>query len=624
MDLVEMLAVVLIVVPIAGALLSLVARGKALTVTVGATAVIISIASLALLIEASPGPFLKEIEASVLYPMGPIMIMVDLLLAALFVYIGWRIRSYVVMGISAANLALALLVDAWTGFQEVSPALVVDHLAVIMVLITSLVGSVIAIYALRYMEHDPHRPRFFAAVLLFLGAMNGAVMSNDMLWLFVFWDLTTLCSFLLIGHTGTDEAKRAARWALTVTLAGGLAFVLGATAAFQLYGSLSLGAFPTSDLGDLALLPLALVAVAAFTKSAQVPFQSWLLGAMVAPTPVSALLHSATMVNLGVYLLIRLSPSISASYYLSVAIALVGGASFLASCILAITQSNAKRVLAWSTIGNLGLITMCVGVSTPLAITAAVVLLLYHSISKALMFLSVGVVKERLGSEDIEDMQGLRTTMPFASLALSLGILTIVLPPFGMFASKWLISGAALTFPLLMFLLAIGFAAMVVFYFKWMGAILSVGPGVRSVPLKGDPLPRTYRWTLGSLMVGAVALSALIGPVLRYLVLPFIDRNFGVSVVTDDLTLFTSSGEFPVFLFLLFAALLFVGVGLLVRPKEGEVTTPYGCGETIPFESRGSYYFGEARVKQGIMITERVGAALIIATLLLPFLLEVV
>ena len=276
----------------------------------------------------------------------------------------------------------------------------------------------------------------------------------------------------------------------------------------------------------MSLLPLSLLAVAAFTKSAQLPFQSWLLGAMVAPTPVSALLHSATMVNLGVYLLLRMSPSIVTATSLNWIIALVGGASFLAASVLAITQSNAKRVLAWSTVGNLGLMTMCVGISTSLAITAAVILLLYHAISKALMFLSVGAVKERIGSEDIESMQGIRTTMPFVSLAIFIGVITIVLPPFGMFASKWLISEAAVTFPFLIFLLAAGFAATFVFYFKWIGTILSAGPGARSVSWKDDPLPRNYKWTLGALMVGAVVLSVLIGPVLRYLIAPFIDRHF--------------------------------------------------------------------------------------------------
>jgi len=149
MDPVELLAVILIVVPILGGLLSLLTRGgSGLKATVAMTTGIISVSSLALFLLISSGTFRSEIEAPSLYPMGPGMIVVDLLLGALFVYIGWRIRSYLVMVIATANLALAILLDALTGFQEVSPALVIDHLAVIMVLITSLIGSIIAIYSL--------------------------------------------------------------------------------------------------------------------------------------------------------------------------------------------------------------------------------------------------------------------------------------------------------------------------------------------------------------------------------------------------------------------------------------------------------------------------------------------
>jgi ech hydrogenase subunit A len=619
-----LLAVILILVPVLGGLISLVQRRRAVLVwTVAVVSLVISLSSVGLLLYLASTSVLV-IDAQDLFPIGPLLIIIDFILLLVFVYIGWRVRSPLVIAFAVANLVLAFALDSWLNFTEASPALLIDNLSVIMALITSIIGSIIAIYALRYMEHDPRQARFFAAVLLFLGAMNGAVFSNDMLWLFLFWDVTTLCSFLLIGHTGTEEAKKAARWALLITLGGGLLFIIGTVLSFHYYGSTALSDLPVAGLAGLSLLPLSFLAVAAFTKSAQFPFQSWLLGAMVAPTPVSALLHSATMVNLGVYLLIRMSPSIVAATSLNWIIALVGGASFLAASLLAITQSNAKRVLAWSTVGNLGLMIMCVGISTSLAITAAVILLLYHAISKALMFLSVGAVKERIGSEDIESMQGIRTTMPFASLAIFIGIITIALPPFGMFASKWLISEAAVTFPFLIFLLAAGFAAIFVFYFKWIGTILSAGAGARSVKWRDDLLPRNYKWTLGALMVGAIGLSILIGPVLRYLIAPFINRHFTLPVGTDDLTLFTAAGEFPVFLVLLFAALIFVGLAFLVRPSKEEVSTPYAGGEDFQFdESRSNYYLSEGTVKQAIAVSEGVGILLVLLILVVPALLEV-
>lgn len=624
----ELLAVILFLVPIIGAAAVMAVRRRKATVGIVATvSVVLVLASLGLLMNLASSSFeVLVIEAQDLYPMGPAMIVADLLLTALFLIIGWRLRSAFIAGAAAINLLLTIWLSIRTDFAETGPAMVIDNLALIMVLITSMVGSVIAIYALRYMRDDQHQPRFFAATLLFLGGMNAAVFSNDLLWLFLFWDVTTLCSFLLIGHTGTEAARSAARRALAITLGGATAFIIAAALALEYYGSMSLQDIPVTGLDGLALMPLALLAVAAFTKSALLPFQSWLLGAMVAPTPVSALLHSATMVNLGVYLLLRLSPSIASATSINWLISLVGGASFLASTVLAMTQSNAKRVLAWSTVGNLGLIAMCVGVSTPLAITAGLILLFYHSISKALMFLSVGAAKERLGSEDIEDMQGMRTTMPFVSAAIFVGVITIILPPFGMFASKWLISSAVTTFPLLIFLLGVGFAGLVVFYFKWIGNILSAGPPAERVTLRTDTLPRIYKWTLGSLMAGAVVLSALIGPVIRYLMEPFIERHFVLPVGTNDLTLFTTSGEFPVFLFLLLTGIIFVGLAFIVRPEKEEVSKPYASGEDFEqeFETRGYYFATEASVERGIRISEGAGILLVAVLVAVPLLLEVI
>jgi ech hydrogenase subunit A len=330
------------------------------------------------------------------------------------------------------------------------------------------------------------------------------------------------------------------------------------------------------------------------------------------------------MVNLGVYLLLRISPNISTTPAMGTIVALVGGASFLMSSLLAMTQSNAKLVLAWSTVGNLGLMVMCAGIASPLAVAAGLILLFYHSISKALMFLAVGAVKERIGSEDIEDMRGIRATMPFITIALFLGTFTLVLPPFGMFASKWLVSVAASTVPLLIFLLALGFAGIVVFYFKWLGTLLSAGSGVRAVPLKEDPLPRNYRWVLGSLMVGAVVLSVLIGPILRYLIAPFIDLYYDLPLNTDDINLVTLNGSFPAVIFLALTAAIFIGLLFLARPSpRRKAAKVYAGGEEFEFVARGNYYIGEGLVNRTITASHVIGILLVAALLVLPALLEV-
>lgn len=612
---------VLVLAPIVGSLAGLAAPRRAQWAVVGAVAAALVLASLALTADLAGRGF-AALVASPPGELGTAMGAAGFVLAAVFLYIGWRARSWPIAALAVAELAfLAALVLAAPA--DPGPAVLVDSLSLILILITSTVGSLIVLYSLTYMRGDERRGRFLAVMLLFLGAMNAAVVCNDLLWLDLFWGLTTLCSFLLIGHDRTDEAGAAARWALIVNLGGGAALLLGALLLQQLHGTTALSALPQGAEG-LALLPFALLAVAGLTKSAQVPFQSWLLGAMVAPTPVSALLHSSTMVNLGVFLLLRLAPALQDAGAFGWTLATIGGVSFLATSVLAITQSSAKRVLAYSTVGNLGLIVMCVGIATPLAVTAGVVLLLYHAVSKALLFLAVGVVKEERGTECIEDMHGLRADLPLAALALFVGVATLVLPPFGMFVSKWLISEAVVTFPLLIFVLAVGFAAVVVYYFKWIGVVVSSGPEERPMPLRSDPSAPAYRWSLGLLAAGAVALSLAVGPVVRYLVLPFVQRFYELPVSTDDLGLFAGLGVFPVFLFLVLAAVVFIALGWLVRPRrDKQRATPYACGESYGFQLGGAYYLTDRWAGLATWAGTAVGAALIAALLLIPVLLEV-
>jgi len=612
---------VLVLAPILGSAAGLVAPRKAQGAVVGAVAASIIVASLALTADLAGRGF-AVLEAFPPVELGTAVEALGLLLAAVFLYLGWRARSWLIAALAVAELVL-LAVLALGQPADPGPAVLVDSLALILILITSTVGSLIVLYSLRYMREDERRGRFLAVMLLFLGAMNAAVACNDLLWLDLFWGLTTLCSFLLIGYDRTDEARTAARLALVINLGGGAALLLGALLLQQLHGTTELSALPEGADG-LVLLPFALLAVAGLTKSAQVPFQSWLLRAMVAPTPVSALLHSSTMVNLGVFLLLRLAPGLQDAGALSWALALIGGVSFLVTSVLAITQSSAKRVLAYSTVGNLGLIVMCVGIATPLAVTAGVVLLLYHAVSKALLFLAVGVVKEERGTECIEDMHGLRNDLPMAALALFVGVATLVLPPFGMFVSKWLISEAVVTFPLLIFVLAVGFAAIVVYYFKWIGVVVSSGAGERPRRLRDDPSAPSYRWSLGLLAAGAVVLSLAVGPVVRYLVLPFVQRFYELPVSTDDLSLFTGLGVFPVFLFLVLAALVFIALGWLVRPRRDERrATPYACGESYEFQLGGAYYLTDRWADLATKAGNAVGVVLIAALLLVPVLLEV-
>ena len=224
----------------------------------------------------------------------------------------------------------------------------------------------------------------------------------------------------------------------------------------------------------LVLLPAALLCFAGITKSAQYPFSSWLLGAMVAPTPVSALLHSSTMVKAGVYLVLRMSPVVTGTS-VGLLVALVGGTTFLIGSLAAITTSEAKRVLAYSTVANLGLVVLCGGIGTYEAVWAGVILIIFHAVAKCLLFLCVGVVEHKLHSRNIEDMSGLVIHMPRVAVMMLIGMAGMFLAPFGMLISKWVVLRAVVdAWPPLCVFIVFGSAATLFFWVKWMGKLVEV------------------------------------------------------------------------------------------------------------------------------------------------------
>jgi ech hydrogenase subunit A len=408
--------------------------------------------------------------------------------------------------------------------------------------------------------------------------MNALVFANNLMWVYFFWEVTTLCSFMLIRHDLTDESIANATRALWMNSLGGVAFAAGIVLLFERAHTLSLkelisgGAQP-----EVVLLPLALLVFAGFTKSAQMPFQSWLLGAMVAPTPVSALLHSSTMVKAGVYLIVRLAPAYVGTN-LSTLVAVAGAFTFLITAVLAISQSNAKRVLAYSTISNLGLIIACAGLNTPLAISAAIMLIVFHAISKGLLFLCTGTIEQKIGSRDIEDMEGLISRQPALALITVMGILTMLLPPFAVLISKWAAIEASVRMPVITLFFIVGSAATVVFWVKWVGKLLGAPSGVEA---KGGPaLESLYAAPLVLLVGMAVVLSAGIAPVVdaivRHAVMPYY-QTAGIAPVGADLS--TGVGFIAVWPLFLVLMLVVLPAYLFVRVKSEQVRPAYMCGE---------------------------------------------
>jgi multicomponent Na+:H+ antiporter subunit A len=341
----------------------------------------------------------------------------------------------------------------WVPALQVRLSFQLDGLGLLFAFLVTLIGTLIIIYSGGYLKGDPRLGRFLSFMLLFMGSMLGLVLANNVITLFVFWELTSVTSFLLIGFDHEDaRSRRSALQALLVTGGGGLALLAGLVLMAIAGGSYELSELLTR--GDIFREHpwyagiLVLVLLGAFTKSAQVPFHFWLPNAMDAPTPVSAYLHSATMVKAGVYLLARLHPALGGTDPWTWTLVIVGGMTALTGGILAVRQTDLKRVLAYTTVAALGQLVVLAGLGTTHGIQAFVVYLFAHSLYKGALFMGVGAVDHETGTREIGHLGGLRAAMPLTALAVGLAALSNAgLPPFFGFIGKEVLYTGSLEAP---------------------------------------------------------------------------------------------------------------------------------------------------------------------------------
>ncbi|HWS12470.1 MAG TPA: monovalent cation/H+ antiporter subunit A [Rhodocyclaceae bacterium] len=308
----------------------------------------------------------------------------------------------------------------WLPLPGADFGLRLDGLAFLFALLVLGIGALVVLYAAYYLDPADPAPRFYAFLLAFMGAMLGVVLADNLILLVVFWELTSLASFLLIGYwKDRAEARQGARMALAVTGLGGLALLGGVLLLGQAAGSFKLdvvlAAREAVQASPLYLPALLLILLGAFTKSAQFPFHFWLPHAMAAPTPVSAYLHSATMVKAGVFLLARLYPVLAGSEAWFIAVSATGVLTLLIAAFLAVFQHDLKGLLAYSTISHLGLITLLFGLNTPLAAVAATFHILNHATFKASLFMAAGIIDHECGTRDMRRINGLWKYMPWTS-----------------------------------------------------------------------------------------------------------------------------------------------------------------------------------------------------------------
>lgn len=536
---------------------------------------------------------------------GLIIEILDLALLAYVFSIGIRLKKPLIMVLVVFQLIPTILFEIFGGVKEPETAFVIDRLSLIMIMLVSIIGPIITIFATGYMkEHEHHlhlkvskQPRFFMVLFIFLSAMNALVMTNNLMWMYFFWEVTTVCSFLLISHDGTEIAIKNGVRALYLNLFGGIGFIAGIILIYVSKGSLGIDEISTiansSDLTGLFAIGIALLCLAGFTKSAQFPFQSWLLGAMVAPTPVSALLHSSTMVKAGVYLIVRLAPSYGGTV-LGKAVATVGAFTFLAGSAIAISQSNAKKVLAYSTIANLGLIVTCAGLGSHVALGAAMLLIVFHAVSKGLLFLCVGTVEQGIGSREIEDMQGLMKKMPFTTVIMVIGMISMLMPPFGVLITKWLAIEAAVQTPLVLIFIILGSALTVAFWSKWIGTVLTMSYKEKH-PV--EKLAFSIKFALSIMCFFVFVVSIGISPFYANFIYPQLElfrishsvelaaQAAGIAVTGDSNILMGAFQSVPYFV-LFFIVLALIPL-FMKKVKPATIRPPYLCGDNINDDIRG-------------------------------------
>lgn len=391
--------------------------------------------------------------------------------------------------------------------------LVADGLGVSLAVIAAVVGGLAVIYSNDYMKGEAQLGRYYSLTLLFIGAMIALVLSGSLLFMFIFWEITAFCSYALISfHNDDPKAVAGGIKALIITQFGGLGLLVGAIISYVFFDSYQINVFLT-ETASLPALVLSLCAfgclAAAAAKSAQVPFQTWLPDAMEAPTPISALIHAATMVNAGVYLLARFYPAFEPVAGWKTAVIIVGLLSALLAALMAVVSHDLKRVLAYSTISQLGYMVYAIGCG---AIIASQFHLLSHSIFKALLFLCAGALIQAIGTRDMYQMNGLGRKMPFVRAVFIIGALALAGLPItnGFFSKEMVLEGGLVLGPFWAYLgMLVGVGITGLYSIRMVVLVFYKQPQVDKDVYDA---PKIMRFSLAILAFGTLTTWLLIGP----------------------------------------------------------------------------------------------------------------
>ena len=433
-----------------------------------------------------------------------------------------RLRTWIAILFAAADAVLSILLiplaSGRVGFSLViggafgELSLLPDGFGVFLAAVAAVIGGLAVVFSVDYMKGEEGQGRYYALVLFFIGAMVGLVLSANLLMVVVFWEITALCSWALISfHNDDPKAVAGGIKALIVTGLGGVGLLAGSLAIYAQTGSFDIPTFMAKAGGFpprlLAWIGFGFLAAAA-AKSAQFPFQTWLPDAMEAPTPISALIHAATMVNAGVYLLARFSPVFSGVPGWSLSVLAVGAVSAFIAGTMATVANDLKRVLAWSTVSQLGFMVYAIGAG---AVFQSQFHLLSHSVFKALLFLGAGAVIHTVGTRDMRNMGGLSRTMPLTCAVFLIGALALAgVPPVNGFWSKEMILESGLLhgpfWAYIVMLVTVGLTALYTLRCVWM---VFFAPSAAPHAHEAGPAMKV---ALIPLAIGSLATWILAGP----------------------------------------------------------------------------------------------------------------
>lgn len=512
----------------------------------------------------------------------------DFGLLAYFLYLGVQRKSMIVSLLAIAQFVLLIAV-IYVAPESNTADIYVDKLTAMMYLLVGIVGVPIAIFSIKYMEFDEKDKHLFVGlVVIFLGVMNFAVSANNIEWFFAIFETTTLFSVIFIGFRGDKEAVDNSTLALWMNQIGGVAILLSLLIMIRDFGVYHFTDLLVIDRETMSMAAFGFLSLAALVKGAQLPFHKWLLGAMVAPTPVSAILHSATMVKIAPYLILRISPIIEDTL-LSKLLILTTGFVFVAAAIFALTQNNLKRILAYSTISLLGLMMLAAAVGTPTAVAVSIMLIIFHGFAKGFLFVEAGVLEKVFKVKYLADMNMLLEKAPLTLLFIFFAFLNMTFIPFGSFVGKWLMIEEASgmlsqgSSVLLIALVSVGGVFLSVLYMKVLGVTIKHH---RFTDIKVQKQPKTFLFVAIWYYAWLFALTIFIAPFSGDFVTPIANALTGgtAPIHADGLSLVF--GDSTLYFWQILGALLllaFIHIApLKFKFKNVDQMHPYNCGELYP------------------------------------------